>query len=54
MMKCVLIYDDDAEMLFLCKKILEKQYNVETLMKCQSPIEDITAIPVLRTQQNPE
>ena len=44
MKKCVLIYDDDVEILYLCKKILEKQYRVETLPKCQSIIEDITRI----------
>ncbi|MEO7316628.1 MAG: response regulator [Ginsengibacter sp.] len=44
MKKCVLIYDDDAEILFLCEKILEKQYRVKSLLKCQYIIEDITRI----------
>ncbi|MEO5648830.1 MAG: response regulator [Ginsengibacter sp.] len=44
MKKCVLIYDDDQEILFLCKKILEKHYRVETLIKCQNVIDDITRI----------
>ena len=44
MKKCVLIYDDDLEILFLCKKILEKKYLVETLPECQNIIEDISRI----------
>lgn len=42
MMKCVLIYDDDAEILFLCKAILaKKQYRVETMSHCKDVINDI-------------
>ena len=44
MKKCVLIYDDDVEILFLCRKILEKDYRVETLPECQNIIEDISQI----------
>lgn len=44
MKKCVLIYDDDVEILFLCKKILEKEYHVETLPKCQNIIVDISRL----------
>ena len=43
--KCVLIYDDDPEILFLCKTILEKkQYRVETLFRCENVINDIGGI----------
>jgi len=43
--KCVLIYDDDPEILFLCKAILEKkQYRVETLLRCENVINDIGLI----------
>ena len=42
MNKCVLIYDDDAEILFLCKAILQKDsYRVETLSRCDDVINDI-------------
>ena len=41
---CVLIYDDDQEILFLCKVILEKYYRVETLMQCENIISDIVRI----------
>ncbi len=40
--KCILIYEDDPEILFLCKKLLSKnQYRVETLSRCENVIEDI-------------
>lgn len=42
--KCVLIYDDDQEILLLCKIILEKYYHVETRMKCENIISDIGQI----------
>ena len=42
--KCVLIYDDDLEILLLCKIILEKYYHVETRMKCENIISDISQI----------
>ena len=42
--KCVLIYDDDQEILLLCKIILEKYYHVETRMKCENIISDISQI----------
>ena len=39
--KCILIYEDDPEILFLCKKLLSKnQYRVETLSRCENVIED--------------
>lgn len=42
MQKCVLIYDDDAEILMLCKIILQKQhYRVETASTCDNIINDI-------------
>ena len=45
MQKCVLIYDDDTEILFLCKAILANDnYRVETLSRCENIIEDILLI----------
>jgi DNA-binding NtrC family response regulator len=42
MKKNILIYDDDAEILFLCKTILTKYgYNVETLSRCDDVLSDI-------------
>ena len=44
-LKCVLIYDDDVEILFLCKAILSKSnYRIETLSRCDNVIEDIARI----------
>lgn len=41
MKKCVLIYDDDTEILFLCKAILANDnYLVETLSRCENIIAD--------------
>jgi DNA-binding NtrC family response regulator len=41
-MQCVLIYDDDIEILKVCKVILESQnYRVETLSSCENILEDI-------------
>lgn len=41
-MKSVLIYDDDAEILLLCKVILARNnYRVETLSYCNNVISDI-------------
>ena len=43
--KCVLIYDDDLEILFLCKAILSKSsYRIETLSCCENVLEDIARI----------
>ena len=43
--KCVLIYDDDPEILFLCKAILSKSnYRVETLSSFDNVIADIARI----------
>ena len=43
--KCILIYEDDREILFLCKMLLEREnYRVETLMKCENVIKDIDDI----------
>ncbi len=40
--KCILIYDDNQEMLFVCRKILAKSpYKVETLSRCENVISDI-------------
>lgn len=45
MKKSILIYDDDPEILFLCKVILENnKYHVETLSRCENVIQDIAAI----------
>ena len=36
MTKCILIYDDDDEILFLCRAILAKEnYRVETMSRCE-------------------
>lgn len=43
--KCILIYDDDQEILLVCKAILKKsQYRVETLSRCDNVISDIDHI----------
>ena len=43
MKKCILIFDDDPEILLVCKLILEQQnYRVETRMRCDNIIEDIS------------
>src|ERR1700733_9944699 len=45
MKKCVLILDDDPEILSVSKIILEKQnYQVETRLKCDNIIKDINKI----------
>ncbi len=42
MSKLILIYDDDVEILLLCKIIFERQnYRVETRRYCEDIIEDI-------------
>lgn len=42
---CILIYDDNPEILFLCKTILTKDnYRVETLLHCENVIEDIAQV----------
>lgn len=45
MQKCILIYDDDKELLMLCSIILRKQnYEVATRSECDNIIEDIKSI----------
>jgi DNA-binding NtrC family response regulator len=45
MKKCILIYDDDPEILAVCKIILEKyNYRVETRAFCDNIIEDISDV----------
>ena len=45
MQKCVLIYDDDAEILMLCRMILQKQnYRLETRTTCDNIIDDIKSL----------
>jgi DNA-binding NtrC family response regulator len=40
--KCVLIYDDDLEILNVCKAILNSEnYRVETISSCENIISDI-------------
>ena len=40
--KCILIYEDSQEILFLCKMILSKMnYRIETMSKCDNVIKDI-------------
>jgi len=42
MKKRILIFDDDLEILLVCKVILEQQnYHVETRTRCENIIEDI-------------
>ncbi|MEO6894916.1 MAG: response regulator [Ginsengibacter sp.] len=43
--KCVLIYDDDLEILNVCKAILDSNtYRVETVLNCENIIADINKI----------
>lgn len=43
--KCVLIYDDDLEILDVCKTILNSEnYRVETVANCENIISDIDKI----------
>jgi DNA-binding NtrC family response regulator len=45
MKKCILIFDDDPEILLVCKIILEKRnYQVETRLLCDDIIEDICLV----------
>lgn len=45
MKKTILIYDDDADILLLCKTILAKyDYHVETLSRCDNILSDIATI----------
>ncbi len=45
MNKLILIYDDDVEILLLCKIILERQnYRVETKTHCDDIINDISSL----------
>ncbi len=42
MKKCILIFDDDPEILLICKLILEQQnYQVETRINCNNVIGDV-------------
>jgi CheY-like chemotaxis protein len=43
MKKCILVFDDEQEILEVCRIILERQnYLVETRLVCQDIIEDIS------------
>ena len=45
MQKCILIYDDDKEILMLCKMILLKQnYRVESRITCDNIVADIKKV----------
>ena len=44
MQKCILIYDDDLEILEVCKAILKDQYRVETRTNCDDVINEVKAI----------
>jgi len=45
MQRCVLIYDDDVEILTVCKVILESQnYKVITIPTCENIISDLMTI----------
>ena len=45
MQKSILIYDDDKEILILCKMILQKQnYRVESRITCDNIIDDIKEV----------
>jgi DNA-binding NtrC family response regulator len=45
MQKCILIYDDDLEILTVCKVILDKEnYHVETISNCENIIHDISIV----------
>lgn len=45
MKKCILIFDDEIEILMLCKIILQRQnYKVETRITCDNVIADIKSI----------
>lgn len=43
--KCILIYEDDQEIVLLCKTILIKnQYRVESLSRCENVLSDLEKI----------
>jgi len=45
MQKCILIYDDDLEILTVCKVILDNEnYHVETIANCENIIHDINTV----------
>jgi CheY-like chemotaxis protein len=45
MQKCILIYDDDEEILMICRLILQKQnYRIETRVVCDNIIDDIKSL----------
>ena len=45
MNKNILIYDDDKEILFLCKTILQKyEYTVQSFSRCEDIINDVSRI----------
>ncbi len=41
MKKCILIYDDDLEILEVCKAIFGNVYRIETQINCDNVMEDV-------------
>lgn len=44
MKKCILIYDDDLEILEVCKAILGHMYTIETRVNCDNVIDEVNTI----------
>lgn len=44
MKKCILIYDDDLEILEVCKAIFGNIYRIETQINCDNVMEDVSAL----------
>ena len=44
MKKCVLIYDDDLEILEVCKAILGSTYRIETRINCDKVVEEVSSL----------
>lgn len=44
MQKCVLIYDDDEEILTVCRAILQDKYRIVTKTDCDEVIQDVLDI----------
>lgn len=43
--KCIVLYEDDPEILLLCKVMLKKkQYHVETFTTCDNVVEDRSSL----------
>ena len=44
MKKCILIYDDDLEILEVCKAILGNTYHIETQVNCDNVKQDVSTL----------